>query len=208
VLYHEKKAKTKGFSFIIGVDEVGRGPLAGPVVAAAVRLNKTKFKNYINDSKKLTALQRNKAFSEISRKSSVGVGIIGESVIDSVNILNATKLAMAEAINNLISSSRKNIKKDKIIVLLDGNFTLDLPFKVKSIVRGDSKSISIASASIIAKVTRDKIMSDYHKLYPEYNFRDNKGYGTKEHFEAIEKHGSCKIHRMSFYPLNTIDNGQ
>jgi ribonuclease HII len=201
VLYHEKKAKDKGFSFIIGVDEVGRGPLAGPVVAAAVKLNHTKFRNYINDSKKLTALQREKAAFEIFQKAFVGIGIISESTIDSVNILNATKLAMANAVNNLIGSLRKNIKKNKIIVLLDGNLTLDLPFKVKAIVGGDSKSISIASASIVAKVTRDRIMSIYDNVYPEYSFKNNKGYGTERHFQAIRKHGPCLIHRRSFYPL-------
>jgi ribonuclease HII len=207
VLYHEKKAKDKGFSFVIGVDEVGRGPLAGPVVAAAVKLNRTKFNNYINDSKKLTALQRERAFPEIFEKALVGIGIISEAVIDRVNILNATKLAMVDAVNNLINSRHRNVRKNKVLVLLDGNFTLDLPFKVKSIIRGDSKSISIASASVVAKVIRDRIMSVYDNLYPEYSFKDNKGYGTKEHFRAIQKHGSCKIHRMSFYPLNKIQDG-
>ncbi|MDD5617511.1 MAG: ribonuclease HII [Candidatus Omnitrophica bacterium] len=202
MFYHEKKAKGKGFSFIIGVDEAGRGPLAGPVVAAAVKLNRTKFRNRIDDSKKLSSLQREKAFPEIFQNAFVGVGVINERIIDTMNILNATKLAMENAVNNLLNSSRKKIRKHKVIVLIDGNLTLDLPFKTKSIVGGDSKSLSIASASIIAKVVRDRIMSIYDNVYPEYSFKQNKGYGTKGHFKAIEKHGSCVIHRMSFYPLN------
>ncbi|MDD5291791.1 MAG: ribonuclease HII [Candidatus Omnitrophica bacterium] len=208
MLYHEKKAKNRGFSFVIGVDEVGRGPLAGPVVAVAVKLNRVKFNNYINDSKKLTRLQRERAFLEIIDNALVGIGIVNELLIDELNILNATKLAMDKAVNSLFRASRKKIKQNKAIVLVDGNFSLDLPFKTKNIVRGDSKSLSIASASIVAKVIRDSIMSDYDSLYPQYSFKDNKGYGTKAHFKAIARYGACKIHRMSFYPLNTIKDGQ
>ncbi|MDD5005219.1 MAG: ribonuclease HII [Candidatus Omnitrophica bacterium] len=204
MLYYEKKAKDKGFSFIIGVDEVGRGPLAGPVVAAAVRLKQTKFHNYINDSKKLSSLQRERAYLEIFQKSIVGIGIINESIIDAINILNATKLAMERAITNLIYSSKRKINKNKVILLLDGNLSLSLPFHSKSIIGGDGKSLSIAAASIVAKVTRDRIMSIYDKIYPKYRFLTHKGYGTKEHFRAIKKHGSCSIHRMSFYPLSEI----
>jgi len=198
VLRYEKKAKDKGYSFIIGVDEAGRGPLAGPVVAAAVKLKKTKFKNHIDDSKKLTRLERESAFEEIYRKAFVGVGVISELVIDSVNILNATKLAMEQAISSLFYISRKRVNKNKVMVLIDGNLTLDIPFKSKSIIQGDSKSLSIASASIVAKVIRDKIMSIYEKAYPRYNFAQHKGYGTKAHFKAIKKHGPCSIHRRSF----------
>lgn len=208
MLYHEKKAQDKDFSFIIGVDEAGRGPLAGPVVAAAVKLNKTRFNSHIDDSKKLTRLKRERAFAEIYQNGFVGIGIISESIIDKINILNATKLAMKSAVNNLICSSHKRINKNRIIVLLDGIISLDLPFEIKGIVRGDSKSLSIASASIIAKVVRDGIMSIYDNLYPQYNFKDNKGYGTRKHFQAIKEYGSCEIHRMSFYPLNTIQDGQ
>ncbi|MDD5356139.1 MAG: ribonuclease HII, partial [Candidatus Omnitrophica bacterium] len=129
MLYHEKKAKNRGFSFVIGVDEVGRGPLAGPVVAVAVKLNRVKFNNYINDSKKLTRLQRERAFLEIIDNALVGIGIVNELLIDELNILNATKLAMDKAVNSLFRASRKKIKQNKAIVLVDGNFSLDLPFK-------------------------------------------------------------------------------
>jgi ribonuclease HII len=204
VFYHEKKAKSKGFSFIIGVDEAGRGPLAGPVVAAAVKLNRTKFHNYIDDSKKLSSLQRERAFLEIFQNAFVGVGIINESVIDALNILNATRLAMERAVESLLYSTKKKICKNKIIILLDGNLSLGLSFKTKGIIKGDSKSLSIASASIIAKVIRDRIMSIYDNVYPEYYFKNNKGYGTKEHFRAIQKHGPCLIHRRSFSPIKQI----
>lgn len=202
MLYYENKAKSCGYSFIIGVDEVGRGPLAGPVVACAVKLKKTKFKNYINDSKKLSPLEREKAFKEIYQNSIVGIGIISEPTIDAVNILNATKLAMERAVANLIYAAQKKINKNKVFILVDGNMSLELPFKSKCIICGDAKSLSIASASIIAKVTRDRIMASYDKVYPEYNFAKHKGYGTKEHFEAIKNHGPCLIHRRSFRLLS------
>lgn len=203
MLYYEKKAQNSGFSFVIGVDEVGRGPLAGPVVAAAVKLNSTKFKNYIDDSKKLTALQRENAFREIFRKAAVGVGIINETIIDAVNILNATKFAMERAVAGLINASVRRINKDKVIVLVDGNLSLDLPFRLKGIIKGDSKSLSIASASIVAKVIRDRIMAIYDRIYPNYYFTEHKGYGTKKHFRAIKKYGPCPIHRRSFDPLKS-----
>ncbi|MFH1621649.1 MAG: ribonuclease HII [Candidatus Omnitrophota bacterium] len=183
---------------MIGVDEAGRGPLAGPVVAAAVKLKSTKFKNYINDSKKLSPSERESAFEEIYQKSIVGISVISESVIDSINILNAAKLAMEQAVANLIYVSKKKINKNKAIVLADGNLSLNLPFKSKSIIGGDSKSLSIASASIVAKVVRDRIMNIYGKIYPKYSFEQHKGYGTKAHFKAIKKHGPCLIHRRSF----------
>jgi ribonuclease HII len=208
VLYYEKRAKHNGFSFVIGVDEVGRGPLAGPVVAAAVRLNNTKFKNRIDDSKKLTSHQRETAFKEIFQKAIVGIGIINESVIDNVNILNATKLAMENAVANLIYLSKKKINKNKIMILVDGNLSLKVPFRLRSIIKGDSKSLSIASASIVAKVIRDRIMSIYDKVYPKYNFSGHKGYGTEAHFEAIKKHGPCLIHRRSFYPMRNKRTGK
>lgn len=204
MLYYEKKAKSKGFSLIIGVDEAGRGPLAGPVVAAAVKLKKTKFNNYIDDSKRLSPLERENAFIEIIQKAHVGIGIMNESVIDIINIRNATKLAMERAVGRLLYSTKKIINKNTTIVLVDGNLSLNLPFRLKNIIRGDSKSLSIACASIIAKVTRDRIMSIYDKIYPNYRFRDHKGYGTLTHFRAIRKHGSCLIHRMSFAPMKRV----
>lgn len=208
MLYYEKKAKNKGYSFVIGVDEAGRGPLAGPLVAAAVKLNKTKFNNRIDDSKKLTPSQREDAFGEICQKAVVGLGIINETVIDTINIVNVTKFAMEQAVANLIYVSKrkinKKINKDKVMVLVDGNLSLSLPFKSKSIIKGDSKSLSIACASIVAKVTRDRIMAIYNKVYPKYSFKQHKGYGTKGHIRAINKHGPCLIHRRSFNPLKSM----
>jgi len=197
LLYYENKAKSRGYYFVIGVDEAGRGPLAGPIVAAAVRLRKTKFNNYIDDSKKLTPSQRELAFTEIYKNSLVGIDIINESIIDSVNILNATKLAMEKAVANLIYKTKK-INKKKVIVLIDGNASLNLPFKSKCIIGGDAKSLSIASASIVAKVIRDRIMTIYDKIYPNYNFKQHKGYGTAAHRKAIKKYGLSAIHRRSF----------
>lgn len=204
MLYYEKKAKGRGYSFVIGVDEAGRGPLAGPLVAAAVKLKKTKFNNYIDDSKKLTPLERESAFTEIYQKAVVGLGIVNETVIDTINILNVTKFAMEQAVANLIYVSRRKINKNKIIVLTDGNLSLDIPFRLKNIIRGDSKSLSIASASIVAKVIRDRIMSIYDRIYPNYNFMQHKGYGTRRHFKTIKKYGPCPIHRRSFNPLKSI----
>ena len=128
----------------------------------------------------------------------VGLGIVNETAIDAMNILKATKFAMEQAVVNLIRLSKKRIAKSKVIVLVDGNISLDIPFRLKRVIRGDSKSLSIASASIVAKVTRDRIMSIYDKIYPEYNFRQHKGYGTRGHFKAIKKHGPCLIHRQTF----------
>ncbi|MFC1645554.1 ribonuclease HII [Candidatus Omnitrophota bacterium] len=204
MLYYEKKAKNKGYSFVIGIDEVGRGPLAGPLVAAAVKLKKTNFHNYIDDSKKLTPSQREDAFGEICQKAVFGLGIINETVIDAINIVNVTKFAMEQAVANLIYVSRGRINKNKVMVLVDGNLSLGLPFRSKSIIRGDSKSLSIACASIVAKVTRDRIMAIYNKVYPKYSFKQHKGYGTKGHIKAINKYGPCLIHRRSFSPLKNI----
>lgn len=198
MLSYENKAKKKGYSFVIGVDEVGRGPLAGPLVAAAIKLKKTKFENFIDDSKKLTPLERESAFTEICQKAMVGLGILNETVIDDLNILNATKFAMEQAVANLLHVSRKKINMKKVMVLADGNLSLNLPFKSKSIISGDSKSLSIACASIVAKVIRDRMMSIYDCVYPKYRFIQHKGYGTKAHFKAIKKYGPCPIHRRSF----------
>ena len=201
MLYYEKKAKTKGFSCVIGVDEAGRGPLAGPVVAAAVQCKSSRFRNRIADSKVLTPRQREKAFLEINEKADVGVGIMNEGVVDSMNILNATRLAMEQAVENLFYRLKKKVSKKSIILLIDGNVPLTLPYTSKNIIKGDAKSLSVASASIVAKVIRDRIMDTYHKVYPRYAFDKHKGYGTKRHFSAIDKHGACPIHRKSFYPF-------
>ena len=215
MLFWEKRAFLKGESLIVGVDEAGRGPLAGPVVAAAVILKKTplkrftlpRYKERVDDSKKMRPLEREKAFYEISQKSLFGIGLKAHNVIDRKNIYKATILAMREAVSNVISQyCRLNNQKEpqirnKICVLIDGKMDLGLPYKAISIVRGDSKSFSIAAASIIAKVTRDRIMETQHKKYPLYGFLKHKGYGTKFHLEAIKMYGPCPIHRKTFAPV-------
>jgi ribonuclease HII len=197
LLYYEKKFTRKGYDLIIGVDEVGRGPLAGPVAAAAVTLKTTRFKNRIDDSKKLTKSQRERAFSEIVSKSVFGIGIINERVIDRVNIAVATRMAMEQAITGLINKLGDRHKK-RIHILVDGNINLEVGLPSLAIIRGDSKSKSIACASILAKVIRDRIMAFYDKLYPQYGFLRHKGYPTEEHRRALRKFGPSLIHRSSF----------
>jgi len=197
MLYYERKFRKIGYNLIIGVDEAGRGPLAGPVTAAAVALKSNRFKNRIDDSKKLSPSQRERAFKEITGKSVFGIGIINEDVIDRVNIAVASRMAMEEAISGLIGKLELNHKKD-ICVLVDGNIKLNIDFPFTSIIKGDGKSKSIAAASIVAKVIRDRIMSLYDKFYPEYGFLKHKGYPTKEHRMALKKFGPSLIHRMSF----------
>lgn len=197
MFYYERRLKVKGFDFIIGVDEAGRGPLAGPVVAAAVALKASRFKNRIDDSKKLTHQQRERAFLEIVNKSTFGIGIVNEKVIDRVNILIATQMAMANAIADLILKLKQN-KKAKIHIIVDGNVKIDTDFPCLNIIKGDAKSKSIASASIIAKVTRDRIMSIYDKIYPQFGFERHKGYSTKMHRDKINVFGPCPIHRRTF----------
>ena len=182
---------------IIGVDEVGRGPLAGPVVAAAVALKTTRFKNRIDDSKKLTSRQRESAFFEIINKSIFGIGIANEKIIDNLNILVATRLAMEQALDALLDNL-KHHKKQYIHILIDGNVKLDISLPFTNIIRGDSKSKSIACASIVAKVTRDRLMCLYDRIYPQYGFFQHKGYPTKMHREAIKRFGSSLIHRTTF----------
>lgn len=182
---------------IIGVDEAGRGPLAGPVVAAAVALKSSRFKNRIDDSKKLTPLAREKAFLEIIKKSVFGVAIVNENIIDRINILQASLLAMEQAILTVIKKI-KSRKNKRIHVIVDGNMNLNIDFPFTGIIRGDSKSLSIASASILAKVTRDRIMCLYHDVYPQYKFKQHKGYPTKEHRRILKKIGPSPIHRKSF----------
>lgn len=198
MLYYEQKFKKTGKNLIIGIDEAGRGPLAGPVVAAAVWLKTFTFSNRIDDSKKLSAIQREKAFLEIIDKSVFGIGIINEKVIDRVNILVATQMAMERAANELFSRVA-GFSKKKVQLLVDGPMKLNLRLPTASIIRGDGKSKSIASASIIAKVTRDRIMDLYDRIFPEYGFNRHKGYPTEAHRGALRKYGSSSIHRQSFY---------
>jgi ribonuclease HII len=195
--YYEDKLKVKGFDLIVGVDEAGRGPLAGPVVASAVLLKSRIFKNRIDDSKKLSPHQREKSFGEIIDKSVFGIGIIGHRQIDSFNILVATQMAMEQAIAEL-ADKLKPLKNKRLHVIVDGNVRLRIDFDYTSIIKGDTLSKSIAAASIIAKVTRDRIMREYDAVYPEYGFARHKGYPTKDHRKAIVKFGPCLIHRKSF----------
>lgn len=181
-------------NFIAGIDEVGRGPLVGPVVTAAVILPKDFYDERINDSKKLTEKKRELLYDVIMENAiSVGIGISSEDVIDEINILNATKRAMLEAVNNL------SVKPEHL--LIDAvKLNTDIP--QTSIIKGDAKSESIAAASIIAKVTRDRMMIELDKIHPEYDFKHNKGYGTKKHIEAIRKYGIIKEHRKTFAPCD------
>ncbi len=196
MLYYERKLKAQGIDLIIGVDEAGRGPLAGPVVAAAVVLKTTRFKNRIDDSKKLTSLSREKAFFEIIKKSIFGVAIVNENIIDRINILQASRMAMEQAVSRVREKIKP--KKSRIHVIVDGNMNLNINLPFTAIIRGDSRSLSIASASILAKVTRDHIMRLYDSVYPQYNFKQHKGYPTKEHRTILKKIGPSPIHRKSF----------
>lgn len=190
MFYYESSALKKGFKAIAGIDEVGRGSLAGPVVAAAVILKEKKFKNRIFDSKCLTRIQREKAFFEIIQKAIIGIGMINETIIDRINIARATEFAMENAILDL--------DKKPDYLLVDGNIGLNVELPLKKIIKGDRKSLSIACASIIAKVYRDRIMDIYNKIYPGYNFINNKGYGTRFHFKKIKQLGLTPIHRETF----------
>lgn len=183
-----------GQSMLAGIDEAGRGPLAGPVVAASVILPEGVIFEGLNDSKALTALVRDRLYDEIMEKAiCVGVGIVDAHIIDEVNILQATFRAMKEAVLNMKQGAR--------VLLVDGNQTIpgiDTRIAQHAIIQGDAKSASIAAASIIAKVTRDRMMATYHTSYPAYNFAGNKGYGSMDHVEALKQIGPSEIHRKSF----------
>ncbi|MGK9475339.1 ribonuclease HII [Melioribacter sp. OK-6-Me] len=186
--------------FIAGVDEAGRGPLAGPVVAAAVIFNSWVWNDEINDSKKLSEKKRQLLFEWIIKNAlSYGVGIVDQKEIDRINILNATLKAMQCATNKL------SVKPH--LILVDGNKKFDTEFECRTIVKGDTKSFAIASASILAKVTRDEIMKNYAFYYPEYGWYKNKGYPTKEHYDAIKRYGITPIHRKTFLK-NIFDNSE
>ncbi len=204
MLDFERKAKRRGYDLIVGIDEAGRGPLAGPVVASAVALKKHKFRSTIRDSKKISALKREQAFHEILDNAYVGIGIVNENIIDAINILEATYFAMSMAVSDLIGKiSPTYIKPEnlqqKVFLLIDGkSFKSELPFDYKTIVRGDDLSLSIACASIVAKVIRDRILKTYDRVFPQYGFKDHKGYPTKKHKAAIKNHGLSLIHRKTF----------
>jgi ribonuclease HII len=190
IFLHDENLR-KNYPLIAGLDEAGRGPLAGPVVAAAVMLPSGTFIDGVRDSKKIPEKQRKKVFWEIIKTASaVGVGIVGADVIDSLNILRATKRAMELAVQDLA------IKPD--LLLIDALKLPDVAIEQRSPVKGESVSALIAAASVVAKVVRDDIMLGYHEQYPDYNFMGHKGYSTKEHMENIRIFGPCCIHRKSF----------
>ena len=192
---YERELREKGIALIAGVDEVGRGPLVGPVVAACVVLPEEFNLDGLTDSKKLSEKKRNFYFDEIKKIAlGVGVGIIDEKKIDEVNIYEATKLAMKEAINDCL----KNCKIEHILI---DAMPLELDIPTTSIIKGDLKSITISAASVIAKVTRDRMLDELHEKFPMYDFKKNKGYPTKKHLEAIEEYGILPEHRRSYGPV-------
>lgn len=189
---YENQLYSSGINYICGIDEAGRGPLAGPVVVAAVIMPKESMLEHVNDSKKVTEKRREVLYEQITKEAIAwGVGIIDHETIDKINILEATKLGLTTALKEL------KVRPDLILVdALKDIDTLGIPYK--SIIKGDAKEYSIACSSIIAKVTRDRIMRNFDKVYPEYGFEKHKGYGTAEHIRAIKEYGPCDIHRQTF----------
>ena len=188
----ENKLYNDGIQYIAGIDEAGRGPLAGPVVIGCVIMKPESFIEYVNDSKKVSETKREMLYDKITTEAIAwSTGIVWQDEIDEINILNATKKALTSAIDNL------KIKPDKILVdALDKIDTRGIPYI--SVIKGDAKIYSISAASIIAKVTRDRIMREYDEVYPEYGFAGHKGYGTAKHIGAIKEYGICPLHRKSF----------
>ena len=198
MLEYENNLYKEGVTLIAGVDEVGRGPLIGPVVACACILPVNFYHKDIKDSKKLSEKKREEMYKIIKENAlAIGLGIVSEKVIDEINIYEATKIAMKEAIENL------NITPEH--VLIDA-MKLELNIPSTSIIKGDAKSESIAAASIIAKVTRDHMLDEMDKEYPMYDLKNNKGYGTKKHLEALQTYGPCKYHRVSYSPVRNALN--
>ena len=195
----DKSYFKEGYNYICGIDEAGRGPLAGPVVVAAVIMPKDSMIEGVNDSKKVSEKKREKLYELIIEEAiSYSVGIVDQNEIDRINILNATKAGLTEAVRTL------KVKPELILVdALTNIDTCGVPYQ--SIIKGDAKSYSIAAASIIAKVTRDRIMREWDKVYPQYGFEKHKGYGTKQHTQALLEYGACPIHRKTFLKniLNT-----
>ena len=191
MLEYERALYAKGYEYICGIDEAGRGPLCGPVVSAAVILKKDDHIEGVNDSKKLSEKKREILFETIKERALAwSVGIVDEQTIDEINILEATRLAMKKAVEGL------QLKPEYALVDAEKKVPINVPYT--PIIKGDALSESIAAASIIAKVTRDHMIIELDKEYPEYGFAKNKGYGTKEHTDAIKKYGLCKAHRRSF----------
>ncbi|HEY5649472.1 MAG TPA: ribonuclease HII [Nitrospiria bacterium] len=197
---YEKELHVNGVQTVAGIDEAGRGPLAGPVVAAAVIFPHGESIEGLRDSKKLTPRSRERYFKKIHEAAlSVGIGIVDEDLIDRVNILQGTRIAMIRAIENL------SVVPDYLLV--DGMPLPESPLPQRALIKGDDLSQSIAAASVIAKVTRDGLMREYHERYPRYNFSSNKGYGTAEHLRALDQFGPCPIHRRSFAPVRVRSGG-
>lgn len=198
IYQHDDIIREKGFRRIAGIDEVGRGPLAGPVVAAAVVLPKGVKIEGLRDSKKIPEDERDHLFARIALLSEdIGIGIVGHEDIDRLNILRSTKLAMQYALEKL--------SQPPDIIIIDAISLPSIPIKQVSYIKAEEISSSVAAASIIAKVIRDKIMMSYHRQYPNYNFKKNKGYSTKEHLESLRIYGPCPIHRKSFQRVMTLE---
>jgi ribonuclease HII len=190
--------RRSGYFFLIGIDEAGRGPWAGPVVASAVHLPQGFFDPAVNDSKQCSPRQREKTFQTLTRTAAWGVGIVEAPAIDSINILQATHAAMRSALQDLVS---KHPHVTPHLVLVDGNSAPRIPYPLRTVVQGDAKSAAIAAASIIAKVTRDRLMEDLDRQFPQYGFSKHKGYGTPLHLEMLQKHGPSPVHRKTFAPV-------
>ena len=219
----EKEFQKKGFEVIIGVDEVGRGPLAGPVVAGAAWVNPEilekdfELRDLIRDSKMLSEIQRGKIHKFINNNKNfiLGIGEVSVETIDKINILNASLLAMRLAVDEVVEQIKNRdlsadeiglkVENPKICVLIDGNKNIqNLDLEQKLFAKGDQRIFSIATASIQAKVYRDKLMMEYHQKYPKYGFDKHKGYGTKFHIDQLNKIGACEIHRSSFAPVRKV----
>ena len=194
----DKSVYDEGYEYVCGIDEAGRGPLAGPVVVAAVIMPKDSMIEGVNDSKKVSEKKREKLYDQILDEAiAYGVGIVDEKEIDRINILNATKAGLTEAV--------KSLKQKPDVILVDALTNIDTEgIQYRSIIKGDAKSYNIAAASIIAKVTRDRIMREWDKIYPQYGFEKHKGYGTAAHIAAIKEYGLCPLHRLSFVK-NIVD---
>lgn len=198
---HEREALANGNSVVAGIDEAGRGPLAGPVVAAAVVFSPSLLELPIRDSKRLSPVQREYLFEEIYRRAvSIGIGVVDREDIDRYNILRASLVAMEMAVSMLTTTPD--------ILLIDGNRGIDTRIPQRTIIKGDACSVTIAAASIVAKVTRDRIMDAYHRILPEYGFNRHKGYPTREHIEAIRRFGPSGLHRMTFKGVREHLEGQ
>ncbi len=212
----EKELQKEGFEIIIGVDEVGRGPLAGPVVAGAAWVKpgilekEFEDRDLIRDSKKLSEKQRAKIYKFIQESDDfvLGIGEVSVEMIDKINILNASLLAMRLAIDEVVAKIKQQVperESQKICTLIDGNKNIqNLELEQRLFAKGDQRIFSIATASINAKVYRDKLMEEYHQKFPKYGFDRHKGYGTKFHMEQLKKHGACEIHRQSFAPVREV----